>query len=106
MAKKSYVWCQKCSRLIDIDQPCEHGRIQADAVRPDSPHIITFKPYVDEHISTDGKPVLITDASQKRALMRSQWNGDWQAKIIERDSSTVQRKVKERLERLLDTRKQ
>ena len=96
MARKSYQWCEKCksekrSGLVDLAKPCQHI-MGEECSCSGAPAVLTFRPYWDEHISTDGKPVFLHDARQKRELMRSQWQGDFQQRLIEREFINLKRR--------------
>ena len=59
---RQYSVCPKCGTLSNlVFRP----------TRADN-HMKQFKPYVDEHISPDGNPLLVESRSQKKALLKQQ----------------------------------
>lgn len=84
--------CRKCRASVEIGAwPwCPHGQ---PTFRVDR-----FEPYVDEHISTDGRPVEIRDRGQLRRLQNDQWEGDFRCRLRARPPMDLKR----RTERIMD----
>ena len=82
MSRESYRYCDHCEKVEELGTWLKHQR---EFEETDAPAFHAFQPYVDEHISVDGKPVFIDDASKKRDLLKNQWQGDHKVEIRERD---------------------
>lgn len=86
-----YEYKCECGHRFDdfrpVDQrrtaPCPACGRQADLVfipNAGLNHIKPFVPYVDDHLSPDGDPILVESRSQKRQLMKAQ-GLDWMPSV-------------------------